>query len=139
LSRFGSEIAETGETELGQRRLASRIAASVVVAIFAYLGLLFGGNIVIGPSATPNSLSSSSRDSQQTQVTARDAIRGLLISDRKLASKQSLQDAGPAARAIVPAPQFADWRAVIPAPEFKAPLRPAVAWAHQPRAPPQAA
>ncbi len=47
---------------LEQRRLASRIAASVVVAIFAYLGLLFGGNIVIGPSATPNSLSSSSRD-----------------------------------------------------------------------------
>ena len=139
MSRFGSEIAETGETELEQRRLASRIATSVVVAIFAYLGLLLGGNIIIGPSSAPNSLSSSSRDSQQTQVTARDAIRGLLISDRKAAPKQSLQDAGPAALATLPALQFADWRAATPAPEFEAPLPSAAARAHQPRAPPQAA
>jgi hypothetical protein len=125
--------------ELDQRRLASRIAASVVVAIVAYLGLLFGGNIIIGPSAAANSLSSSSRDSQQTQVTARDAIRGLLISDRKVSPKQSLQDSGPAAFAVVPALQFANWRAATPAPEFEAPLRPAATWAHQPRAPPQAA
>lgn len=124
---------------LEQRRLASRIAASVVVAIFAYLGLLFGGNIVIGPSAAPNSLSSSSRDSQQTQVTARDAIRGLLISDRKAAPKQSLQDTGPAALTIVPALQFADWRAATGAAEFDVPLPIAAARAHQPRAPPQAA
>jgi hypothetical protein len=124
---------------LEQRRLASRIAASVVVAIFAYLGLLFGGNIVIGPSAAPNSLSSSSRDSQQTQVTARDAIRGLLISDRKAAPKQSLQDTGPAALTIVPALQFADWRAATGAAEFDAPLPIGAARAHQPRAPPQAA
>ena len=139
MSRFGSEIAETGETELEQRRLASRIAASVVIAIFAYLGLLFGGNIVIGPSSAPNSLSSSSRDSQQTQVTARDAIRGLLISDRKLAPKQQLQDAGPAALNAAPALQFGDWRQVAPASEFEAPLRSAAARAYQPRAPPLAA
>lgn len=139
MSLFGSEIAETGETELEQRRLASRIAASVVVAIFAYLGLLFGGNIIIGPSATPNSLSSSSRDSQQTQVTARDAIRGLLISDRKLAPKQSAYDAGPADLATAPTLQFSDWRIVAPPPEFEAPLSPAAARAHQARAPPQAA
>lgn len=30
--------------ELDQRRLTSRIAASLLVAILAYLGLLFGGN-----------------------------------------------------------------------------------------------
>jgi hypothetical protein len=139
LSRFGSEIAETGETELGQRRLASRIAASVVVAFLAYLGLLFGGNIVISPSSAPNSLSSSSRDSQQTQVTARDAIRGLLISDRKMAPKQQVHDAGPASLNAAPALHIADWRQAAPAPEFEAPLRPATARAHQPRAPPQAA
>ena len=139
MSRFGSEIAETGETELGQRRLANRIAASVVVAIFAYLGLLFGGNIVIGPSSAPNSLSSSSRDSQQTQVTARDAIRGLLISDRKVAPKQQLHDAGPATLNAAPALQFADRRQAAPAPEFEAPLRPVAGRAHQPRAPPQVA
>lgn len=139
MSRFGSEIAETGETELEQRRLASRIATSVVVAIFAYLGLLFGGNIVIGPSATPNSLSSSSRDSQQTQVTARDAIRGLLISDRKVAPKQSVYDAGPVALAATPTLSFSDWRIIASTPEFDAPLSPAAARAHQPRAPPQAA
>ncbi|EJJ27277.1 hypothetical protein [Rhizobium sp. CF142] len=139
MSRFGSEIAETGETELGQRRLASSIAASVVVAIFAYLGLLFGGNIVIGPSSAPNSLSSSSRDSQQTQVTARDAIRGLLISDRKVAPKQQVHDAGPASLNATPTLQFADWRQAAPAPEFEAPLRPVACRAHQPRAPPQVA
>ncbi|QWW68352.1 hypothetical protein [Rhizobium sp. WYJ-E13] len=137
MSRFGSEIAETGETVLEERRLASRIAASVVVAIVAYLGLLFGGNIVIGPSSAPNSLSSSSRDSQQTQVTARDAIRGLLISDRKVAPKQQLHDAGPALWNAAPALQFANWRHAAPAPEFGAPLRPVAAQAHQPRAPPQ--
>ncbi|MGR9169562.1 hypothetical protein [Rhizobium sp. KDH_Rht_773_N] len=125
--------------ELEQRRLVSRIAASVVVAILAYLGLLFGGNIVIGPSAAPNSLSSSSRDTQQTQVTARDAIRGLLISDRKAAPKQTLQDAGPAALAVVPALHFAGWGASTPAPEFEAPPHPAAARTQQPRAPPQAA
>ncbi|MBW9051778.1 hypothetical protein [Rhizobium mesosinicum] len=139
MSRFGSEIAETGETELGQRRLANHIAASVVVAIFAYLGLLFGGNVVIGPSSAPNSLSSSSRDSQQTQVTARDAIRGLLISDRKVSPKQQLHDAGPAALNAAPALQFADWRQAAPAPEFEAPLRLVAGRAHQPRAPPLAA
>jgi hypothetical protein len=139
LSRFGSEIAETEETELGQRRLANRIAASVVVAIFAYLGLLFGGNIVIGPLSAPNSLSSSNRDSQQTQITARDAIRGLLISDRKVSPKQQLHDAGPAALSAAPALQFTDWRQAAPASEFQAPLRLAASRAHQPRAPPLAA
>jgi hypothetical protein len=139
LSRFGSEIAETGETELEQRRLVGRIAASVVVAIVAYLGLLFGGNIVIGPSSAPNSLSSSSRDSQQTQVTARDAIRGLLLSDRKAPPKQQVHDAGPASPGAAPALQFADWRQAAPVPEFEAPLRPATDRAHQPRAPPLAA
>ncbi|MBB3656215.1 hypothetical protein FHX15_001428 [Rhizobium sp. BK650] len=139
MSRFGSEITETGETELGQRRRVSRIAASVVVAIFAYLGLLFGGSIAIGPSSTPNSLSSSSRDSQQTQVTARDAIRGLLISDRKAAPKQQLQDAGSAVLNAAPALKFADWRQAAPVFAFEASLPPIIAQAHQPRAPPQAA
>ncbi|MBA5805233.1 MULTISPECIES: hypothetical protein [Rhizobium] len=124
--------------ELDQRRLTSRIAASLLVAVLAYLGLLFGGNLVISPAAV-NTLSSSDRDSQPAQLTARDAVRGLLASERKLAPKQAAHDAGPLALAASPAVDFSGWTMAAPFPAFEASLHAAVSRTHQPRAPPAAA
>ncbi|EJZ22537.1 hypothetical protein NE852_03795 [Rhizobium sp. Pop5] len=125
--------------ELDQRHLTSRIAASVLFAILAYLGLLFGGNLVISPAAAVNTLSSSGRDPQQPQLTARDAVRGVLTAERKLASKQAAHEGGQATLAVVPALDFAGWNTAVPLPAFEAPLHAAIFRAHQPRAPPAAA
>ena len=125
--------------ELEQHRLTSRIAASVVVAILAYLGLLFGGNLVISPAAAVNTLSSSGRDPQPQQLTARDAVRGLLTAERKLAPKQTAHDAGSPALAAAPALDFAGWNTAAPLPAFEAALHAVVSRTHQPRAPPIAA
>lgn len=122
--------------ELDQRRLTSRIAASLLVAVLAYLGLLFGGNLVISPTAAANTLSSSDRDSQ---LTARDAVRGLLATERKLAPKQAAHDAGPLALAAAPVVDFSGWTMAAPFPAFEASLHAAVSRTHQPRAPPVAA
>ncbi|MGO7552413.1 hypothetical protein [Rhizobium johnstonii] len=122
--------------ELDQRRLTSCIAASLLVAVLAYLGLLFGGNLVISPTAAANTLSSSDRDSQ---LTARDAVRGLLATERKLAPKQAAHDAGPLALAVVPAVDFSGWTMAAPFSAFEALLHAAVSRTHQPRAPPVAA
>ncbi|NNU46658.1 hypothetical protein G9X68_05895 [Rhizobium sp. WYCCWR 11279] len=124
--------------ELDQRRLTSRIAASLLIAVLAYLGLLFGGNLVISPAAV-NTLSSSDRDSQPAQLTARDAVRGLLASERKLAPKQTAHDAGPLTLAAAPAVDFSGWTMAAPFPAFEASLHAAVSRTHQPRAPPAAA
>lgn len=125
--------------ELDQRRLTSRIAASVIVAILAYLGLLLGGNLVISPATAVNTLSSSGRDSQPSQLTARDALRGVLTTERKLAPKQAAHDAGPPALAAAPTLDFAGWNTAAPLPAFEAPLHAVVSRTHQPRAPPIAA
>ncbi|QKK16668.1 hypothetical protein [Rhizobium indicum] len=125
--------------ELDQRRLTSRIAASLLVAVLAYLGLLFGGNLAISPTAAANALSSSDRDSQPPQLTARDAVRGLLATERKLAPKQAAHDAGPLALAAAPAVDFSGWTMAAPFPAFEASLHAAVSRTHQPRAPPVAA
>ncbi|MBY5344039.1 hypothetical protein E0H35_26095 [Rhizobium leguminosarum bv. viciae] len=122
--------------ELDQRRLTSCIAASLLVAVLAYLGLLFGGNLVISPTAAANTLSSSDRDSQ---LTARDAVRGLLATERKLAPKQAAHDAGPLALAAAPVVDFSGWTMAAPFPAFEASLHAAVSRTHQPRAPPVAA
>lgn len=125
--------------ELEQHRLTSRIAASLLVAVLAYLGLLFGGNLVISPAAAANTLSSSDRDSQPPQLTARDAVRGLLATERKLAPKQAAHDGGSLALAAAPAVDFSGWAMAAPFPVFEALLRAAVSRTHQPRAPPVAA
>ncbi|MBY5359339.1 hypothetical protein HFO97_04945 [Rhizobium leguminosarum] len=124
--------------ELDQRRLTSRIAASLLVAVLAYLGLLFGGNLVISPAAV-NTLSSSDRDLQPPQLTARDAVRGLLATERKLAPKQAAHDAGSPALAAAPALNFAGWNISAAFPAFEASFHAAVSRTHQPRAPPVAA
>ncbi|RUM25882.1 hypothetical protein EFQ99_06205 [Rhizobium vallis] len=125
--------------ELDQRRLTSRVAASLLVAILAYLGLLFGGNLLISPAAAINTLSSSGRDPQPPQLTARDAVRGVLAAERKLAPKQTAHDAGPSALASAPSLEFAGWNTAAPLPAFEAQLHAAVFRTHQPRAPPAAA
>ncbi|ARM10963.1 MULTISPECIES: hypothetical protein [Rhizobium] len=125
--------------ELDQRRLTSRIAASLLFAVLAYIGLLFGGNLVIAPAATVNTLSSSGRDPQPPQLSARDAVRGVLAAERKLAPKQAAYDAGSPVLAAAPALHFAGRNSASPFPAFEAPLRASVFRAHQPRAPPAAA
>ena len=125
--------------ELDQHRLTSRIAASLLVAILAYLGLLFGGNLVISPAAAVNTLSSSGRDPQPPQLTARDTVRGLLATERKLAPKQAAHDAGSPALAAAPALNFTGWNISAAFPAFEASLHAAVSRTYQPRAPPVAA
>ncbi|ARM87001.1 hypothetical protein RHEC894_CH00658 [Rhizobium sp. CIAT894] len=124
--------------ELEQHRLTSRVAASLVVAILAYLGLLFGGNLVISPTAAINTLSSSGRDPQPPQLTARDAVRGLLATERKLAPKQAAHDSGSPALAAAPALDFAGWNTSAAFPASEVLLHAAVSKTHQPRAPPAA-
>ncbi len=97
LSRYEVENRNDYEMRLDARRMSGRIAISLVVAIFAYLGLLLGGNLVIGPTRGPNSISSSSKDGQPLQLSARDAVRGILTSDRKAAPKYAPYDSGAAA------------------------------------------
>ncbi|MBP2447443.1 hypothetical protein [Rhizobium leguminosarum] len=125
--------------ELDQHRLTNRVAASVLFAILAYLGLLFGGNLVISPAAAVNTLSSSGRDPQPQQLTARDAVRGLLATERKLAPKKAAHDAGSPALATAPVVDFACWNISAAFPASEAPLHAAVSRTHQPRAPPAAA
>ncbi|WHO72902.1 hypothetical protein [Rhizobium sp. BT03] len=125
--------------ELEQHHLTSRVAVSLVVAMLAYLGLLFGGNLVISPAAAVNTLSSSGRDPQSPQLTARDAVRGVLATERRLAPKQAAHDGGSAALAAAPVVDFAGWTMSAAFPAFEAPLHAAVSRTHQPRAPPTAA
>ncbi|MBX5162399.1 MULTISPECIES: hypothetical protein [unclassified Rhizobium] len=125
--------------ELDQHRLTNRVAASLLVAILAYLGLLFGGNLVISPAAAVNTLSSSGRDPQPPQLTARDAVRGLLATERKLAPKQAAHDAGSPALVAAPVVDFAGWNISAAFPASEALLHAVVSRTHQPRAPPAAA
>ncbi|MBX5237050.1 hypothetical protein [Rhizobium sp. NLR22b] len=121
--------------ELDQHRLTSRIAASLLFAILAYIGLLFGGNL-IEPATAVNTLSSSGRDPQPQQLSAREAGRGVLVAERKLAPKQTGYDAGPPALAAAPAVDFTGWDIAAPLAAFEPALHQAVSRTHQARAPP---
>jgi hypothetical protein len=125
--------------ELSERHLTSRVAASILFAVFAYLGLLLGGSFVVSTSAGTNTLSSSGKDSQSSQITARDVVRGILATERKIAPKQAAYDAGPAAIAVSPIPEFAVWASPSAIAVFATPSGTAAARAHQPRAPPLSA
>lgn len=99
MSRYEVENPNDHEMRLDARRMSCRVAISLAVAIFAYFGLLLGGNLVIGPTRGPNSVSSSSKDSQPLQVSARDVVRGILTAERKQAPKYIPHDSGNAASA----------------------------------------
>lgn len=122
--------------ELDQHRLTSRIAVSLLFAILAYIGLLFGGNLIVSPATAVNTLSSSGRDPQPPQLSARDAMRGVLAAERKLAPKQTAYDAGPLALAAAPAVDFAGWDITARPAAFATPFHSAVFRAQQARAPP---
>ncbi|AHG44052.1 membrane protein [Rhizobium leguminosarum bv. trifolii CB782] len=125
--------------ELDQHHLTSRVAVSLLVAILAYLGLLLGGNLVISPAAAVNTLSSSGRDPQPPQLTARDAVRGVLATERRLAPKQAAHDGGSPAIAAAPVVDLAGWTISAAFPAFDASPHAAVSRTHQPRGPPAAA
>lgn len=102
MSRYEAENPNDQEMRLDARRMSSRVALSLVVAVFAYLGLLLGGNFVIGPTRGPNSVSSSSKDGQPLQVSVRDAVRGILAAERKATPKYAPYDSGNAAVGAIP-------------------------------------
>lgn len=79
------------------RRMSGRVAVSLVVAVFAYLGLLFGGNLALGPARGPNAVSSSSRDGQPQEVSAHEIVRGMLAAERKAAQRYATFASGDAA------------------------------------------
>nr|WP_246645538.1 hypothetical protein [Rhizobium redzepovicii] len=139
MSRYGSDIAGTEKVELDQHHLTSRVAASLLVAILAYIGLLVGGNLVISPAAAVNTLSSSGRDTQPPQLTARDAVRGVLATERRLAPKQAAHDGGSPMLAAAPDVDLAGWTIAAAFPAFDAPRHAAISRTHQPRGPPVAA
>ncbi|MBX4939681.1 hypothetical protein [Rhizobium binae] len=125
--------------ELDQRRLTNRIAASLLFAVLAYIGLLFGGNLVIAPVTAVNTLSTSGRDPQPPQLSARDAVRGVLAAERKLAPKQAAYDAGSAALAAAPALDLSGWNVSAHLAAFEPPLHAPGSKTHQARAPPNVA
>jgi hypothetical protein len=102
LSRFEIENPDDCQMRFDTRRMTGRVAVSLVFAIFAYLGLLFGGNLVLGPARGPNAFSSSSKDGQPLQLSARDVVRGVLAADRKLAPKYANHDSADALPTALP-------------------------------------
>ncbi len=102
MSRFEIEDQQDFPMRFDTRRMTGRVAVSLAVAIFAYLGLLLGGNLVLGPARGPNSFSSSSKDGQPLQVSARDVVRGVLAADRKVAQKYATHASGDAAPTALP-------------------------------------
>ncbi|NMN70176.1 hypothetical protein AF71_00019820 [Rhizobium sp. 57MFTsu3.2] len=102
MSRYEVENPDDHEMRLDARRMGSRVAISLVIAVFAYLGLLFGGNLVIVPSRGANSVSSSAKDGQPLQLSARDTVRGILTAERKAAPKHVPYDPGAAAIGATP-------------------------------------
>ena len=107
MSRFEIENADDHGMRLDTRRMTCRVAVSLAVAIFAYIGLLFGGNLVLGPARGPNAFSSSSKDGQPLQLSARDVVRGILAADRRVAPKYVAYDSGKAILANPPTIKFA--------------------------------
>jgi len=138
LSRFEIEKADEHGMRLDARRMTGRVAVSLAVAIFAYLGLLFGGNLVLGPARGPNSVSSSSKDGQPLQLSARDAVRGILAADRKVAPKYVAYASGAAIPANPPAIEFAFRRDATLSSPVDLPLHATSAKAYDSRGPPTA-
>jgi hypothetical protein len=139
LSRFESEIAKNDGEGFDARRLSARIAVSLVLAITAYIGLLIGGNLILGPAASDNNaLILPGKETQPPQLTAREAVRGILAADRKVAPKQTLHDLGPVPLPVPPHLEFAKWSPPAALPPIDTALRPAALPGNQPRAPPAA-
>ena len=139
MSQFKSEIARNNEEIPDARRLSVRIAVSLVLAIFAYLGLLLGGNVVLAPdSRANNALSAPSRESQPLQLTAREAVRGLLATERQVAQKQTLHHSDSAALPPVAHLELAEWQASALADIADILIKSPAPASNQPRAPPAA-
>ncbi|PKA40842.1 hypothetical protein CWR43_24605 [Rhizobium sullae] len=139
MSRFESEIAKNDGGGLDARRLSARIAVSLVLAITAYIGLLIGGNLIPGPAAPDNNaLTLPGKEPQPLQLTAREAVRGILAADRKVAPKQTLHDFGPVSLPVPSHLEFAEWGPPAALPPVDTALRPAALPGNQPRAPPAA-
>jgi hypothetical protein len=136
LSRFETEIEENAETGIDTRRMTGRVAASLLIAIVAYFGLLLGGNLIVSPARGMNSLSSTGKESQSPQISARDAVRGVLAADRKIAPKYSNYDSGPASLVAPPTAALVSWHLSSPLPVFDLPHHSLEVKPYQPRGPP---
>lgn len=128
-------MVEDDETNANMRGLGGRVLASVVIALVAYFGLLFGGNIAAGQANSPNSFSAG-KESQPLQVTARDAMRGILVPDRKLLPKAGWHD--PSSPALPSVPAMLELpRATAPRADVIAvPVWASVPYGYRPRGPP---
>jgi hypothetical protein len=138
LSRFEIENADDHGMRLDARRMTGRVAVSLAVAIFAYLGLLFGGNLSLGPARGPNAFSSSSKDGQPLQLSARDGVRGILAADRRIAPKYVAFDSGEAILANPPTVKFAFGRGPSLSSPIGLPIHAIGAKAYDSRGPPTA-
>jgi hypothetical protein len=139
LTRFEIEDADDHGMRLDARRMTGRVAVSLAVAIVAYLGLLLGGNLALGPTRGPNAVSSSSKDGQPLQLSARDAVRGILAADRRAAPKYAAYVSGDAVLASLPTIELAVRHGPSPSSPVQLPLHPTGAKAYDSRGPPAAA
>lgn len=128
-------MVEDDETNADMRGFSSHVLASVVIAIVAYFGLLFGGNISIGPANSPNSFSAG-KESQPLHVTARDATRGILVPDRKLLPKAGWPD--PSSPALAPLAARLDLprASALHADASAVPVQASTSYGYRPRGPP---
>jgi hypothetical protein len=139
LNRYEAENLNDHEMRPDARRMSGRVAISLAIAVFAYLGLLFGGNFAIVPTRGANSVSSSSKDGQPLQLSARDAVRGILTAERKATPKYPPYDSGAVALGVAPSIELPLAGEPRPAGAPHALLRAADAKAYDSHGPPTAA
>lgn len=98
-SEFG--IADGEETRYGARPTMPRVAVSLIVAFFAYLGLAIGGGLGASATAETNSFSAG-KGTQPLYLSLRDTARGIIASaERDLEPKGAWHDGHDA---LVPVP-----------------------------------
>ncbi len=113
-------IADSEETRQ-PRGAMPRVMASLVVAFFAYLGLLLGGGFGTFASTETNNFSAAKGSQQPHYLTLRDNTRGIVAAHRDVEPKASWHDgnAGLIAQATPIAPSYSV--AIAPASPASAP------------------
>ena len=85
-------IADSDEISRQPRGAMPRVLASLIVAFFAYLGLMLGGGFGALNSAETNNFSAAKGSQQPHYLSVRDTTRGIVVADRDAEPKASWHD-----------------------------------------------
>lgn len=85
-------IADSDEINRQPRGAMPRLLASLIVAFFAYLGLMLGGGFGALNSTESNSFSAAKGSQQPHYLSIRDTTRGIVVADRDAEPKASWHD-----------------------------------------------